>query len=71
MGISRTGVLYAEPSFSEGVARALDIGGTLEEYNTSRSGDDADRNALRSDWRAVGEDLREAIQHAREELRTR
>ena len=54
------GLLYAAPSFLEGVARSLDIGDTLTEYNTSESGAAADLQALRSDWLAIGNDLRQA-----------
>ena len=53
--------LYARPSFLEGVARLLDMGGTLNEYNASRSGQEADDAALRSDWAAIGQDMRDAI----------
>ncbi len=55
------GLLYAAPSFLEGIARSVDIGDTLTEYNTSENGTAADLQALRSDWLAVGNDLREAI----------
>ena len=54
-------LLYAEPSFLEGIARVTDLGATLEEYNTSPSGELADFYAIRSDWRQVGEDLSEAF----------
>ena len=53
--------LYARPSFLEGVARIIDMGGTLNEYNSSRSGQEADAVALRSDWAAIGQDMRDAI----------
>jgi hypothetical protein len=52
-----SGFLYAEPSTAEGVARVLDLGGTLTEFNASLSEGDADRYAIRADWRAVGCDL--------------
>lgn len=50
--------LFARPSFIEGVARILDFGNTLNQYNTSA---DADTIALTMDMYAVGDDLREAI----------
>jgi hypothetical protein len=53
-----TDLLYARPSFFEGFARLLDLGGTLNEYNQSDTSDDADLVALRSDWEAIGEDFR-------------
>ena len=55
------GFLYARPSFLEGVARAIDIGGTLQEYNTSLSGADADRLAIQSDNLMIANDLRKSI----------
>lgn len=54
--------LYAKPSFWEGMARAMDIGGTMNEYNTSLTGWDADTAALRLDWMAVGQDIYDAVQ---------
>lgn len=50
--------LFAEPSLIEGVARIVDIGSTLNEYNKS---DTPDIISLRMDWEAVGSSLREAI----------
>lgn len=63
------GFLYARPSFREGVARVLDMGDTLTEYNYSLTPQQADRLALRSDWMVVGEDLRHAMIQAARELR--
>jgi hypothetical protein len=53
--------LYAEPNFVSGVARVLDIGATLHQFNYSDTPEEADIEALRSDWEAVGDDLRAAI----------
>lgn len=57
----KTGFLYARPSFLEGIARIMDMSGTLNEYNRSESPEEADTRALRSDWYAVGDDLRTSI----------
>lgn len=54
-------LLFARPSFVEGMARVLDLAGTLNEYNSSVTPEEADRVALAADWRAVGDDLRNAI----------
>ena len=62
------GLLYATPSFLEGLARAIDIGDTLTEYNTSENGAEADARALASDWKAVGNDMRPAIAQYRKEM---
>ncbi len=59
------GLLFAQPSFLEGLSRSIDIGDTLTEYNRSESGQAADRSALRSDWEAVGRDMRTAIEEFR------
>ena len=56
-----TDTLYARPSILEGIARALDLGGTLQNYNYGDSNKDADLKALRSDWNAVGDDLMAAM----------
>jgi len=61
-----TDLLYARPSFAEGVARIIDFGNTLSDYNVSPSSEEADFRALESDWRAVGADLKRAIRcHAK------
>jgi hypothetical protein len=54
--------LFARPSFIEGVSRALDIGGTLQAYNESTSPEKADAIALASDWCAIAEDFKVAIE---------
>ncbi len=53
--------LFARPSFLEGWARIVDFGGTLQEYNRSPTDQAADFYALAADWRAVGLDIRQAI----------
>jgi hypothetical protein len=58
---SLTGFLFAEPSLVEGIARIIDMGGTLQEYNSSLSPGQADALALASDWCVVGADLKQAM----------
>jgi len=53
----RTARLFARPSFFEGIARVIDIGSTLNEYNTNKTTEEADTESLNSDWQAVGEQL--------------
>lgn len=53
--------LFARPSFWEGLGRLIDFGGTLTEFNGALSGPQADRYAIGQDWRAVGDDLRNAM----------
>ena len=57
----RSGRLFARPSFLEGYARAIDIGATLNQYNTNKTPEEADAAAIRSDWQAVGDSLQSAI----------
>ena len=61
--------LFAEPSFLEGVASVLDIGGVLhKDYNSSKNENEADRKALQNDWRAVGDDIKISISKYEQEL---
>lgn len=53
--------LFARPSFIEGVARVVDLGGTLNVYNESPNSELADFLAMRADWLAVGSDIAGAI----------
>jgi hypothetical protein len=55
--------LFARPSFTEGVARIMDIGNTMSEYNLTQTPSEADLRAFMADWAAIGEDLRGAIGH--------
>lgn len=52
--------LFARPSFLSGVARTLDLGGTFDSFNESNGPTEADTRAMIEDWKAVGDDLREA-----------
>lgn len=62
-----SGILFARPSFLEGMARVLDFGNTLTEYNTSVTPQQADAVAIAADWRAVGDDIRSAIREFEEQ----
>jgi len=59
--MGRTDFLFARPTFLEGAARTLDLFGTLQEYNLSRSGAEADAWALFEDFAAVGGDIKWAM----------
>ena len=71
MNISYTELLYSQPSFLEGFARALDVGGTFDDFNYSSSETEADCVAIASDWYAVGADLHHAIAAYTAQLRER
>ena len=66
-----TDYLYAHPSFVEGMARIIDFGGTLTTFNKSRTPHEADARAAAEDWRAVGDDLRFAVQQEKLSLKPR
>jgi hypothetical protein len=66
-----TDLLYARPSALEGAARLFDIAGTLNKYNISESGAEADARAIRSDWYAVGMDARRALDVIRRRIQGR
>jgi len=53
--------LFAVPSFMDGVARVVDLWGTLEIYNESLTDIEADKMAVRKDWEAIGEDLNKCL----------
>lgn len=56
-----TGLLYAQPTFTSGLARTLDVAGTFDDYNYSRTSEEADQIALTADWYAIGADLFRAL----------
>lgn len=58
---SFTSVLFDPPSFFAGMARSIDMGNTLTDYNKSMTPEQADHNALAADWMAVGRDFRMAL----------
>ena len=51
-------LLFARPSFIEGIARIMDFQGSMSEYNFSTDGQATDQRAIRSDWLRVGADMR-------------
>lgn len=59
---SISGFFFATPSFLSGAASAFDLGATMFEFNSASSPEEADAIAARQDWRAVGADLRAAIE---------
>lgn len=61
-----TDYLFARPSLLSGAARILDFMGLFDSYNLSRSAKETDARAIYADWRAVGNDLAWAMDHAPE-----
>jgi len=66
----KTDFLFAQPSFSSGVARVIDLWGQFDEYNTSETPEEADARAIASDWMMVGQDLLDAIERTRTEVKS-
>lgn len=62
--------LFAKPSFLSGIARTLDLGATFDAYNISETPEEADYNAILTDWIAVGSDMRKAIEQYQSEQDT-
>ena len=58
-----TGFLFSSPSWMQGVASAMDLGGTLVEYNVSRTPQEADVRAIASDWAITGKDIQKAAEN--------
>lgn len=50
--------LVPSPSFFSGIGRIFDFSGSLNVYNYSKNGTEADMKAAYLDWAAVGQDLR-------------
>ncbi len=70
--ISRSGsgnpcasLLFPMPSFAAGMARTFDFMGTIDDHRSTMSDDRVDALARRSDWKAVGDDLKAALERNR------
>lgn len=57
--------LFARPSFVEGIGRMVDVSNSLNIYNQSRTDSEADARAIYEDWKAVGHDVRVALEQLR------
>ena len=55
--MSYASLLFAPSGFLTGLSSVLDFGGTLSEFNSCLSDEQADRLALQSDWASVSHDL--------------
>jgi uncharacterized protein (DUF3084 family) len=65
------GLLFARPSFFEGVSRVIDLGNTMSEYNTSLTPVQADNLAINADLDALRYDLAKARQELQAAEQTR
>ncbi|OGP50368.1 MAG: hypothetical protein A2Y79_11645 [Deltaproteobacteria bacterium RBG_13_43_22] len=55
--------LFARPGFLQGFASAIDLGGTLINYNESKTPQEADARAIASDWAITGKDILTAVKN--------
>lgn len=54
--------LFAQPSFTSGLGRTLDLFGLYDKYIISATPAEADAKALAADWFVVGQDLADAVE---------
>ncbi len=59
--IEHSSYLFARPSFWTGFGSCIDLFGVTFEYNRALTPKQADYFAIRSDWAAVGQDIRHAL----------
>lgn len=59
---SNTFYLFAIPSIIAGIGQVIDIAGTMEVYNDSKSGEEADYKAIQNDAIQIGRDMRAALE---------
>ncbi len=57
----RTDFLFPKRNFWTGFSSVLNIFGEDKKFNTSKSGEEADYKALKSDWDMIGEDFKKVI----------
>lgn len=50
------------PGFLLGVAAVIDLGATMDIYNTDKTPAEADYKAIASDWQMTGVDLQKAFE---------
>lgn len=62
-------ILFARPSFMEGMGRVLDLGATMQEYNVSPTPEEADEIAFQADWEAVNEDIASIMAMSRDQVK--
>lgn len=64
----RAHVLLPKNNFIVGLGSVLNLAGRYFEYKYSKSEEEADYNALRSDWENIGDDIRKSEAKFNEDL---
>ncbi|MEQ1733108.1 MAG: hypothetical protein ABL940_05510 [Bacteroidia bacterium] len=57
----RTDFLFPKRNFWSGFSSVLNIYGNPNKFNSSKTGEEADCKAIKSDWEMIGEDFKYAI----------
>lgn len=65
--VNTTYRLGNNPSFISGYAMALDIRAVSLKFNESKTAEEADEKALKSDWEVVGLDIQQAMKQYEQE----
>lgn len=57
----RTDFLFPKRNFLTGFSSILSLFGEQNKFNTSKSGQEADIKAIKSDWEMIGEDIKSSM----------
>lgn len=57
----RTDSLFPKRNFWSGFSSVFSVFGNQNKFNTSKSGQEADYKALKSDWGMIGKDIQNAM----------
>ena len=68
-GNFKTDFLTATSTFIIGMGSVLNIGGDHFQYNRSATPEEADKIALESDWKMVGQDIRAKLEQLKKQKR--
>jgi hypothetical protein len=68
--IRETFHFVTKPSLVEGMARVLDLGSTLQAYKEHKNSAEANFEALKKDWKRVGEDIKISIGNYEQKQKT-
>ena len=62
--------LFLKPSFADGMSSVLDLNGILDSpYARYSTAEEADFEAIGSDWKMVGEDIKNSIETYEQQIK--